>query len=564
MRLAVYWTDPAADFLNDSAFHWRMVNAVVTDGHVPEPDGRSDPPAGRDVARLLPLGLYASAAAFHAALGAVGARDLRFNVLLFVALAGGLVALPVWAGARALFGSGWAPVAAAFLAALNPAHLHRTYAYWLRYDALGTLFLVAHLAFALRALGGRRVWVESGLSALCLLAAMATWRVALAIPVIEIAFVLVWAIARGAPPALRIWYLLQAVALLVAGVSIPYLRAIGFGFSPPVLATTFLALALKVPWARGARGARAAVLVGAVALAWVVSRIVAPAGVVGEQFAILPARLGLAPARSPWLALQLLVEESRAASLRELFGPGFLSWSAPWFFAAPFFLRRRLDAAAALFAVFAVGVTALTLLFARDKVLLGPVAAVALGGLLFELGPRRWIAAALAVCLAVTAYDAVQIAISRRSEPEPAYAAAIRYLAEHSPPGSTILSPWEFGYDLQAYAGRATATDGLLEAPVNQRRIAAFARAAFAPAPDSLLALARETNASYLLVPPSDRLYGLALVAGVPFRDKLATGRALEPAEAQGVLVQMSVLGRSYSGVEKELESGSYRVYRVR
>lgn len=545
-----------------------MVNTVVADGHVPEPDRYSDPPAGRDVARLLPTGLYASAAVFHAALGAVGARDLRFNVLLFVALAGGLVALPVWAAARALFGSGWAPVAAAFLAALNPAHLHRTYAYWLRYDALGTLLLVAHLAFALRALGGkRRVWLESALSALCLLAATATWRVALAIPVIEIAFVLGWAIARGAAPALRIWYLLQAVALLVAAVSIPYLRAIGFTFSPPVLATSFLALALKTPWARSARaarGERAAVLVGAVAIAWVVSRVVAPAGVVGEQFAILPARLGLAPARSPWLALQLLVEESRAASVRELFGPGFLSWSAPWFFAAPFFLRRRLDAAVALFAVFAAGVTALTLLFARDKVLLGPIAAIALGGLLLELLPRRWLAAALAVCLAVTTYDAVQIAISRRPEAEPTYAAAIRYLTEHAPPGSTILSPWEYGYELQAYASRPTATDGLLEAPVNQRRIAAFARAAFAPAPDSLLALARETNASYLLVPPSDRLYGIALVAGVPFRDKLATGRALAPEEAQGVLMQMSVVGRSYPGVEKELESGAYRVYRLR
>jgi asparagine N-glycosylation enzyme membrane subunit Stt3 len=205
LRLAVVWTDPAADFLNDSAYHWRMVNAAVAHGHVPEPDVLSDPPAGRDVASLLPLELYRSAAAFHAAASGLGSRDLRFNVLLFVALAGGLVALPVWAAARAMLGGGWAPVAAAFLAALSPAHLHRTYAYWLRYDALGTLLIVAHLAFALRALNGRRVWIESALSAACLFASIATWRVALAIPVIEIGFVVVWGIVGEINRPLSAW-----------------------------------------------------------------------------------------------------------------------------------------------------------------------------------------------------------------------------------------------------------------------------------------------------------------------------------------------------------------------
>ena len=305
-------------------------------------------------------------------------------------------------------------------------------------------------------------------------------------------------------------------------------------------------------------------------MAWAASRILAPAGVVGEQLAILPARLGFA-APSPWLALQLIVDESRAASLKDLFGPGFLSWSAAWFFlfwALVLWVRKRrlANLPEGLFLIFAAGVTALTLLFARDKVLLGPVAAIALGVLLGEFAAKkRWlIAAALAVCLVVTAYHSIRIAISRRSDVEPTYAAAIRYLGENAPAGTTILSPWEFGYDLQAYSGRATATDGLLEAPLNRERIAAFAHAAFEPAPDSMLALARRVNAGYLLAPPSDHLYGIALVAGVPFRDKLASGQALEPDESQGVLVQMSVLGRSYPGIEKVFERGAYRVYRVR
>ena len=158
LRLAVVWTDPAGEFLNDSAFHWRMIDDVVEHGHVPAPDPLSDPPRGRDIAHYLPEGLYQSGAAFHGLLSAFGSRDLRFNILLFIALAGGLIAIPVFVAARALFSSAWAGGLAAAIAVMSPAHLHRTYAYWLRYDSLGTLLILAHVALSLRALGssGRR------------------------------------------------------------------------------------------------------------------------------------------------------------------------------------------------------------------------------------------------------------------------------------------------------------------------------------------------------------------------------------------------------------------------
>jgi hypothetical protein len=64
-------------------------------------------------------------------------------------------------------------------------------------------------------------------------------------------------------------------------------------------------------------------------------------------------------------------------------------------------------------------------------------------------------------------------------------------------------------------------------------------------------------------VPPSTQLYSVAVVARAPFASKVLAGIPLTPAEADRVLIQMMVLGRSYLGLEKSFESDGYRVYRV-
>src|SRR5262249_51679601 len=68
LRMAVTWSDPDAAFLNDSAFHWRMIAETVAQGGVPARDLVSEPPAGRDVRAYLPVGMYGAAALFHRAL----------------------------------------------------------------------------------------------------------------------------------------------------------------------------------------------------------------------------------------------------------------------------------------------------------------------------------------------------------------------------------------------------------------------------------------------------------------------------------------------------------------
>jgi len=584
LRMAVTWSDPDAAFLNDSAFHWRMIAETVAQGGVPARDLVSEPPAGRDVRAYLPVGMYGAAALFHRALGG---HDLRWNVLLFVALGGGLIALPAYLGARALGSGPWTGLAAAWLAVLMPAHLHRTYAYWLRYDALGTLLLSVHVAFALRALSGRRVWIESAVSALALFLALACWRVALLLPLLEIAFVAVWMAVRGASPALRVWFTAQAAAVWLAGVTLGYLRADGFLSSPSALVLLFLALAIWIRFPRfpeGSISARGGIVLAALFLAGAVSRVFPHESVVGGEMGVVPARvlalLGFRAATTPMIGLQLEVQEMAATPLGGLFGPGVLSWSAIWFVAAPILLwlaggrpgmrkLRQSSDVTALFGALCAGTLLATLLFERNKVLLGPLAAMALAVLVARWlakpsGLHTALAIALGVCAAVTGYDATEIAFSRTPNPDRDEWATLAWLGDHTPKDAVVLAPWELGYEIQSYAARAAVTDGLLESRENGARIEALARDAFLSSPDSLIALARRCGAAYLVVPPSDHLYSLAWVAQVPFKDKLVRGIPLELDEAQGVMTQMMVVGRSYPGLEKIFEQGSWRVYAVR
>jgi hypothetical protein len=342
---------------------------------------------------------------------------------------------------------------------------------------------------------------------------------------------------------------------------------------------------------------------------WGAGRLFSRPDPYAATFALVPAKLAIAfgarPALPPIVALELGIEELTSLSPLGLLGAGALSWLGPWFIASPLLLawgasaRRRLESLAlapALFAVLCAAMTALTLLFERNKVLLAPLAAVACGGLAARLiaGARRPRAGAAAphsrrpdarasmaprlersaaasaalgilfgVCAAVTAYDAIMLAASRRSTFQPEYREALEFLRDRTPAEAVVMSPWEHGYEVQAYARRATVMDGLIESAKNQRRIVAFAEAAMMPAADSLAQLCRRHRAEWLLVPPSTHLYSVAVVARAPFVAKLLPGIPLTRAEADRVLVQMMVLGRSYPGFEKVFERDGYRIYRA-
>jgi asparagine N-glycosylation enzyme membrane subunit Stt3 len=592
LRLAPLASGAGGDLVADAAFHMRMIEEVLARGRVPALDLLCEAPEGRATSAMLPTGLYHAVATLHVALAPIDHRDARFHALLFTALAGALAVLPVFFAARAVFARPGAAAIAALLAAVIPAHLHRTYAYWLRYDALGTLLSITHVALMLAALaapGRRRAAWLAALASLALLGAVSCWRVALVFPFAELGFALLWAACRGATREVREPFTILIGLSAALFPIVPWLRAQSFLLSGAWLTVLAGAAALWLPWLAPARGrwpARAALLSLALGAGWGLARLFPRTDAYAATFALVPAKLAVAfgahPELPPIVALELGIQELASLSPLGLLGPGALSWLAPWFVATPFLIawaagggiRRRLGtlaAAPALFTALCLAMTLVTLLFERNKVLLAPLVAIACGGLAAALtdgardrrAARGALVILLGVCAVVTTFHAVMLATSRRRALAPGLEGALEYLRDRTPAGAIVMSPWEHGYEVQSYAGRATAMDGLIESAENQRRIAAFADAAMMQAPDSLAALCRRHRAGWLLVPPSTHLYALAVVARAPFLAKLLPGTPLTRAEADRVLVQMMVLGRDYPGFEKVFERAGYRVYRV-
>lgn len=606
LRLIPGWRGADPDLPSDPAFHLRMTRAVVERGRTPRVDPLAGAPSGREVERLLPTGLYPVAAGFHRLAAALDQRDLETHVRWFTALAGALIALPVYAATRALHPGRAPALAAALVAVTLPAHLHRSVGHWFRYEALGTLLLTTHVAAALAALAARSrrvARVAATGSAAALLAALAVWRVAFMFPVLETAFVLVFALLRPPGTALREWFTAQVAAVLLACLAFGYLREQSFALSTGGLLAMGLAAALWTPWLRreaaprAARaGAVAAVALAAAALGALAGRERQYAQVLEAARRKLSATLGVASAPpDPMTRLALSVEELQGGSPGSLLGAGELSWLGVAFVAAPlaWWLARRprggvaaLAPAPALLAFLAAALTAVTLLFTRNKIVLAPLAAVVIGSLVAALtapapaapqaAPRRRgaarpmgtlrpaLLALLALAFVLTARDALTLALTRTSRLEPGLAAALAWLARETPPDATVLAPWQHGYEIQTYAGRRTLVDGLLEDPLTRGRIVAHARAWLEQRPDSLAALCARAGAGHLLVPPSTALYGIALLTDWPAAARVRAGLPLRRDEADRVLVRMMVLGESPPPFEPAFESGGWRVYRLR
>jgi len=605
VRLVPCFHDPGFRFVSDAAYHQRLVLETAAAGGLPAIDRWSNAPEGRRTASDLPVGLYTVSALAHRALLALGSRDSRWNLAFLIALWGGLIAIPVWLGARAVFGNSNAASLAAIAAVLLPAHLQRSYGYWFRYDALGTLLVASHGALALAALASARPWRRRGLalaSALFLVAAMWVWRVSFLVLAIELAFLAFRLATRGAEPALRDLAVANAVFGSAGFASIEYLRERAFIFSPPWLAAIGLAIALCLPPLRegGRRWLRIAVLAVIAGVAMWAGRANVPPGYAGLA-ALLPARLGLG--HDPVAVLMLEVEELAGISpWRFAVEPQEFFVLGAWLLASPvlfWWLAGRprparwgaLDPAPALLALACAGLAACTLLFVRTSVLLAPFAAMALGGLGSRLiaapaagakhdqAPsrrgdrgaagsrrprpmRRWLAAALAASVVATGVAGIVQAFSSGSSLPQDELRALQFVRERTPREAVILAFWDEGYDLQTHSERATVMDGLLESDENRRRIFAFDAALMTATPEALERLCARHHASWLLVPPLPYLYTVAAVAGDPIAARIAQGLPLRVGvDTERVLYHLMVGDAPLPSFRLAYRAGDYRVY---
>jgi hypothetical protein len=592
-----------------------MIRAAVARGHVPAVDSLSEAPAGRRIDDFLPLGLYGTAAGFDRVMATFGARDLETNARWFVALAGALVVLPVFGATRAVFGDRWAAVVAALIAALLPAHLHRTWCWWLRYEPLGTTLILTHLAFgfvALSSRGLRAARVNAVLAGISLFAAVWVWRVSLLVPFIEAAFVTLFVMLRPPGRAVREWFTAVVAAESIAAIALGYQRHEAFVMSRGWLFAMALCAALHTSWLRR-DGATARARLAGILAALAVAVTLGAAGARERQYAVmlhvLWAKLSGAGSpvsvANPLTALSLGVDELLGSAPGDWLGPGQLSWIGAWLVLVPLLLwwragfpspvrLRSAGPAGVLLAFLCVSLLGVTVLLIRAKVILGPLVSIACGGSLVALrsfpasasrpiaarrgqgrsapaspgrgggGSRLLLAVAFAACVLITARDGIWLVTTRQSRLDTGLLASLEYLRSRTPPQATVLSLWERGYEIQAYAGRRTLVDGLLESPVVKRRILEIDGALMQPSSDSLAAVCRRYGAGWVLVPPSTSLLGIALVTQPPFLAKLVPpGVPLTPHEADRVVIRMMVFGQSVPPFDLVFEREGYRVYRL-
>ncbi len=623
VRMAPWFEDPGLQLKSDAAYHERLVLALVREGRLPSPDRFSEAPAGRRIGPLLPQGLYSIAAAACHLTGARDEAGVHRLLLWLTAVAGALIALPVWVAARALYPHAGAALIAAALAALMPAHVHRTVCYWVRYDAIGTLLVTTHLAFAFRALAEpvARRRLDSILSALALVAAITVWRVPLMVPLLETGFVAIVAAWSGARRALREWFAIGIAAVLLASPAIEYLHAQRFVLSPAWFATVAVALALFLPALapERPRGMRVAVLASALALGWLGGSGLAPPSPYGGALELLWFKLGqlvspwtaAGPPPTPLTSLLYQVEELYALTpLALLVGPQQFLALGPWCLVAPLLFRwldrgqggdpRSMPGSAhALLAYMTACLALLTFLMLRNKVLLAPLVAIVCAGLFAALrrarpagrgrdipsarpararrstrdggggtrAPSTALVAALTALLAAsfvaTSVCGVALGLSRTSRLIPGEDACMAWLRSHAAPGTVVLAPVDYGYDLQRHAGCASLTDGLFESPVNLRRIAEIDSVLFADGDTGLLEVCRRDRVGFLLVPPGNALYGMALVVQPPFLSRLERGLPLEAADLERPLMRLMLGERTAPAFVQVFENAGYRLYRV-
>jgi asparagine N-glycosylation enzyme membrane subunit Stt3 len=523
----------------DPAFHLRMAAVVRDHGALPELDPLGFPPAGRPVAALLPTLLYPTLAGFERALRTLGIDvGIQTSALYMTAILGGLIALPVWGVARGLGLGPGAALLAALFAAVTPAHVHRTAAHWVRYDALGSLLLVAHAGAVTLALAARRGRVLIGASACAAVAlalALAVWRVAILALALEALFLLGLFLTRRLRTPHLIAFAPTLAAGLAASLAIPYLLAGPFLLSRTG-ALVFLTLGLLLADAATALHAVRSVwghatrigLVGGILAVSLFLAAPSPADRLGDA---LGWKLGRHPA-GPAAALLATATELESPRLAHLLAPDYFSALGPC--ALLFALGRRFPRRRPALTPpapgaesglrFWHGATALlfvaTLVFARNKVLLGPFLALYPALLWRGLRGRRSVAlrriglGLLLGAAVLTCADAFRLTRILPVRLDPDDRRALTWLRSAAHPGDVLLGDWGRGYAVEWHGGLASATDGLLEVPGMAERIAAFGHALYAEDPRPLAELCRQVGARFLWV-PGDKRRVHALYAGL-------------------------------------------------
>jgi len=463
------------EFTFDRAFNYRMTVEVVRNGDVPNVDKLSIYPIGKDIKNSLPTGLYRASALYYMIMYLIARIPLSRAILHFCALAGSLIFIPVYFLSMEIYRSRKIAYVTALLAGIIPAYMHRSTCYWYRFEMLATPILFTSLLFFVKAFGAptrRKTLIYSILSAVFMGLSMYVWRMA-------VLFLLVYFLCFLYLPVVerrfsRRWLL---ILLVVIGGSLLFMKS----------APAFVGRGMLYSYE----------------------------GFPKAAFQILLQRLGIEQNFSTFTRLVYVNKELRSMRFPEMFGSKYLSLSGVFVFIFLFsYLRTRAHSPGKdILFVFTVFFFGLTMLFLRNKILLGPVVALSMGESVMIARHKKGIAkkamlTLIAVALMGTGYNSVKMLMQRypNTKLQPDLRDMLSVIRKRTPDDSVILCHWDDGYLVQTYTGRPTMTDALIENPETVRRMGEIGRMYYSDDEKALWDYCLKNGATHVMVPTQKKI----------------------------------------------------------
>jgi len=565
-------------FETDSAFHSRMIAAVLNTGSLPTVDSKYalDPP--RDNRQMCPDAFHRLAAFGYTVCRRLAPMPFADYLMALGVLCGALTTLPlcsiVWMLTRRTVDTA---LAGAVFAVATPVTLRSAF-HVVRYESLGILLVLALTAVLYR--WRSSVPLPSRWARLLFFAAFViglsgagTWRL---FPPLAAMLLMAAAVADALAPRTHPSILSPALAAacgcLAAWPVFEFYRLAGAAGLPLLLAPLSAAAAGWLirqervsGWlARLSRALRWALAVTALGL------LLSGIGATTEAGrAWLRPILGLTPDLQSNLSPPVLVGEMLPVDPATFFSWHYLGYLPVLYAAWLLYAVRRADvrqsdAFQAVAAWLAIGVT---LLFNRMVFIGLPLLLIHLtGGIarLESVRSRRFAGlslrtAALGALLPLVIGFAIQSrsSLATLAQPPTDRRDTYQWLSAQTVPGTRLAANWSLGYELQWYTPAITVMDGFLESAENRRRIHQFNGALFAADYGlELSAFCRQHRARYLVV-DNTHLLPLCRRLGLPWHNWLRVD-----VTDRGSRVEILPAGRSVAWLSLMAADGGSRHFR--
>jgi len=565
-------------FETDSAFHSRMIAAVLSTGSLPTADSKYalDPP--RDNRRMCPDAFHRLAALGYTACRRLAPVSFADYLMALGILCGALTTLPVcaivWMLTRRIEET---TLAGAVFAVATPITLRSAF-HVVRYESLGILLVLTLAAFLCRWRSSEPQptrWARILLSAVFVigLAGAGTWRLfPLLAAMLLMAATAADAVAPRTHPSFLPPALAAACGCLAAWPAFEFYRLAGANGLPLLLmplaaaATGWLIRQKRVSgWlARRSRTSRWTLTVTGLGL------LLAGIGAATEagRAWLLPI-LGMTPDLQAHLSPPVLVSEMLPVDPATFFSWHYLGYLpvlyAVWLlYAARRADVRQSDAFSATAAWLAIGAT---LLFNRMIFIGLPLLLIHLAGGIARLDAVRFRrisgrplrTAALGAMLPLLIGFAIQSrsSLATLAQPPTDRRDTYQWVSARTVPDTRIASNWSLGYELQWYTPASTVMDGFLESAENRQRIHRFNKALFASdGGRELSAFCRQHRARFLMV-DNTHLLPLCRRLDLPWHNWLRVDST-----DRGSRVEILPEGRSVAWLSLMASDGGSRYFR--